>query len=314
MNIIKKQEKTKRKKGLFGRDNLVYDFMALPGMLCVIIFSYIPMLGLVIAFQDYKYNKGIFGSKLIGFKNFEFFFTSQDAGRILKNTLVLNLSFIFVGIFFAVVFALLLFQISSRKTLKVYQTIMILPHFLSWVVVGCMAYAFLSPSLGILNSFLEKIGVEAVDWYSKPEYWPFILGFFRVWKHLGLDCVIYYAGLMSIDNSLFEAAELEGASRFQKNWYICIPEIVPLICTMTLLALGGIFRADFGLFYQITRDIAILYPTTDVIDTYIFRALKTNGDVGMSAAVGFFQSVVGFCTIMIANGIVKKIEKQNALF
>lgn len=307
--------KSKKKKSLLRKkDNLLFDIMALPGVLLMIIFSYIPMFGLVIAFQDYKYNKGIFGSEWIGFKNFEFFFTSSDAGRILKNTLTLNLTFILLSVFVAVVFALLLFEINSRRTLKTYQTVLLLPYFLSWVVVGCMAYAFLSPSMGIINGFLGNLGMEGIDWYAKPKYWPFILAFFHIWKNVGYNSIIYYAGLMGIDNSLFEAAELDGANKLQKILHISIPEITPLICTMTLLSLGGIFRSDFGLFYQLTRDIGILYPTTDVIDTYIFRALKTNADVGMSAAVGFFQSVVGFVTIITANAIVKKIEKDNAIF
>lgn len=302
----------KRKSG--NKTQWMYNLMALPGILLLFVFCYIPMGGLVIAFKDYRYDLGILKSPWVGFKNFEFFFAGQDAKRVLYNTITLNLAYIILGIVVAVFFALLLYNIRKRYMIKAYQTTMMLPYFLSWVVVGCMAYGFLNPTAGIINGFLSKFGVGMIDWYAKPEYWPFILGFFSVWKNVGINCIIYYAGLMGIDDSLFEAAELDGASKWQKVWHISIPSIIPLIITMTLLALGNVFRSDFGLFYQVTRDIGKLYETTDVIDTYIFRALNTNGEIGMSAAVGFFQSVVGFITIFLANWIVRRIEKDNALF
>ncbi len=297
-----------------NRTQMLYGLMILPGVLLLFIFCYIPIGGLVIAFKDYRYDLGILGSEWVGFKNFEFFFAGQDAKRVLYNTITLNITYIFLGIVVAVFFALLLYNIKRRVMIKAYQTTMMLPYFLSWVVVGCMAYGFLNPTSGIINGLLKKMGVDMIDWYAKPKYWPYILGFFSVWKNVGINCIIYYAGLMGVDDSLFEAAELDGASKLQKTWYISIPSIIPLIITMSLLALGNVFRSDFGLFYQVTRDIGMLYETTDVIDTYIFRALNTSGEVGMSAAVGFFQSVVGFITIIIANGIVRRIEKNNALF
>lgn len=297
-----------------NKNQLMYNLMVLPGVLILLIFNYIPMLGLVIAFQDYRYNLGVLKSPFIGFKNFEFFFKSQDAGRVLFNTIVLNFSYIVLGIVAAVFLALMLYRIKRKAAIKGYQTMMMLPYFLSWVVVGCMAYGFLNPTSGIINCILKYIGLEGIDWYARPKYWPFILGFFSIWKNIGINCIIYYAGLLGTDEALFEAAELDGANKFQKTVHIAVPAIIPLITTMTLLALGNIFRSDFGLFYQVTRDIGKLYSTTDVIDTYIFRALKSNGDVGMSAAVGFFQSVVGFVTIMIANAVVRKVERENALF
>lgn len=300
-------------KKLNRRDNLVYDIMVLPGMALLFLFAYIPMGGLVISFQNFRYDKGLFRSEFIGFENFKFFFTSLDASRVLVNTLMLNLIFISLGITFAVAFALFLFQINQKALIKIYQTAMLLPYFLSWVVVGIMSYAFLSPQYGVLNKMFSYFGGEGIDWYSKPGYWPFILAFFSIWKSAGINCIIYYSGLLGIDKSLFEAAEIDGANYLQKTFYISLPSIRTLVIIMTLLALGGIFRSDFGLFYQLTRDIGKLYPTTDVIDTYIFRALRTNGDVGMSAAVGFFQSVVGFVIIMVANTVVRKIEKESAL-
>ncbi len=304
----------KRNGRFFGTNNIEFNLMVLPGLLLIILFNYIPMGGLVIAFQNYKFNKGIFGSEFIGFENFKFFFTSADAGRVLKNTLLLNFSFIICGMAVAIILALCMFKLTSTKLIKTLQTGIMLPYFLSWVIVGCMAYTFLNPTSGVLNNILETFSLEPVDWYSKPKLWPFILGFFSVWKNMGYNCIMYYAGLMGIDKTLFEAADIDGVGSFGKIIYIAIPSIVPLICTLFLLNLGGIFRSDFGLFYQLTRDIGVLYPTTDVIDTYIFRALKTNGDVGMSAAVGLFQSVVGFITVVTANKIVSKISSENALF
>lgn len=306
-------KKNKLFKRLDSKENMDYSLMALPGILLVFVFMYIPMGGLVIAFEDYKYDTGFF-SKFVGFKNFDFFFTSADAGRILYNTLVLNTVFIVVGIICALAVAIMMFQIRSKLCIKVYQSTMMLPYFLSWVIVGCMTYAFLNPSSGLLNSVLKSLGMETVDWYAEPGYWPYILAFCSVWKSVGYNAIMYYAGLMGIDTSLFEAAELDGATKMQKIRYICLPSISQLVCILALMSFGSIFRSDFGLFYQVTRNISKLYPTTDVIDTYVYRALRENSDVGMSAAVGFFQSVVGFVTILAANLIVKKINNENALF
>lgn len=306
-------KKNKLFKRLDSKENMDYSLMALPGILLVFVFMYIPMGGLVIAFEDYKYDTGFF-SKFVGLKNFDFFFTSADAGRILYNTLVLNTVFIIVGIICALAVAIMMFQIKRKLCIKVYQSTMMLPYFLSWVIVGCMTYAFLNPSSGLLNSVLKSLNMETVDWYAEPKYWPYILAFCSVWKSVGYNAIMYYAGLMGIDTSLFEAAELDGATKMQKIRYICLPSISQLVCILTLMSFGSIFRSDFGLFYQVTRNISKLYPTTDVIDTYVYRALRENSDVGMSAAVGFFQSVVGFVTILAANLIVKKINNENALF
>lgn len=296
------------------KDKIQWYLMMLPTVLYLIIFSYIPMGGIVIAFKDFQYNEGVFGSPWVGLKNFEFFFKTQDAFRVTFNTLFLNALFIFTGLVMAVLLAVFLFEIRQKRAIKIYQTIMILPHFLSWVVVGYMMYAFLSPEYGFINGFLKIFGTQPIQWYSKPEYWPAILTFSIVWKFSGMSCITYYAGLMGINSEYFEAAELDGANKIQKLWHISLPHIKPLIIIMTVLAMGRIFRSDFGMFYNLTRDIGILYPTTDVIDTYIFRSLKTLGDINMSAAVGVFQSVVGFVTILLANWIVKKDDADNAVF
>lgn len=280
----------------------------------VILFSYVPMFGLIIAFKDYRFNLGIFGSKWVGLKNFEFFLKSPSFLLITKNTLFLNFFFILFGTVAAVAVGVLLFEIKSRTKTKIFQTIIITPNFLSWVVAAYMLYAILNPTYGILNGILEKFGIESVDWYSKPDAWPTILTISSVWKTVGINSVIYYAGLMGIDTGLYEAAKIDGANKWQQIIHISVPNLLSLIIMLTILSIGNIFRADFGLFYQLTRNIGTLYPTTDVIDTYIFRTMRVVGDMGMSAAVGFLQSVVGFVVVIITNFTVKKIQPESALF
>lgn len=291
----------------------LYLMCAIP-LLHVFIFSYLPMFGVTIAFKDYRFDKGIFGSEWVGFKNFEFLIKSNDFARITRNTLCLNFTFIIINLICAVSVALLFYYIGRKTLLKAYQTTLIVPHYMSWVVVGYMAYAFLNPQYGFINGTLSKLGLKGIDWYSKPEYWPVILALFSVWKNVGLNAVTYYASLMGIDVSLIEAAKVDGATEFQVSRYIIIPHLRRLMIILTLLAVGGIFRSDFGMFYQLTRDVGALYPTTDVIDTYVYRVMKSVGDMSMSSAVGLLQSFVGFITIVTVNLIVKKIDPESSLF
>ncbi len=306
------------KKHLTDRTRRSFQLLPLilPAALFVFVFSYLPMGGAIIAFKDYNVRDGIFKSPWVGFGNFEFFFKSSDAWVILRNTLGLNILFIFTGIVVAVTLALVLYEIKSRVAIKIYQTSLILPHFLSWIIVAYIVYALLNPRIGILNNILVNINpaFENYNWYAKPNAWPGILLVAKIWKHMGMDLIVYYAGLMGINHEYFEAAELDGANKFQRIWHISIPSIKSLIIMMTILALGGIFRAEFGLFYSVPMNSGLLYETTDVIDTYIFRALKDLGDVGMSSAVGLFQSVVGLITVVTANKIVSKIDSDSALF
>lgn len=284
-------------------------------MLLLLVFNYIPMGGLVIAFKDYRFDLGIFGSQWVGMKNFEFLIASNDFVRITRNTLLLNALFISTSTVGAVIAALLLYEITNRLCIKVYQTILIIPYFLSWVIVGYMTYALLNPQYGFINVIIRSFGGEGIDWYSEPGYWPAILAIANLWKSMGINCITFYAGMMGIDRSYYEAAEVDGANRFQATWHITLPSIRPLIIIMTILAIGNIFRADFGLFYQLTRDVGKLYSTTDVIDTYIYRTMKigTNG-LTMSAAAGFLQSVVGFVMILLTNYIVNRLDSDCALF
>lgn len=295
------------------RDNIELFILTLPAILSLLIFHYWPLAGNIMAFKDYKYVDGIFGSEWIGFKNFEYFFTSQDALRITRNTVLYNTVFIFVGILCAVIVALLLYQISSRVAIKTYQTIMILPRFLSWVIVSYIVYILLNPTSGVFNKLIGMFGMEEVQWYGTTKPWPIILVISNLWKHIGLDSIIYYSALLGIDQEQFEAAEVDGASKFKQMTKIAIPSILPIIVIMLILKVGSIFGGDFGLFYQVPRNIGTLYPVTDVIPTYVFRGLQ-GGDYAASTAVGLFQSAVGFVLVIITNAIVRKIDPDKAMF
>lgn len=286
----------------------------MPTILLLGVFAYWPMFGVVLAFKDYKVPKGIWGSPWVGFKNFEFFLKSQDAWRVTRNTLGLNLMFIVVGIVCGVVFALIMFEVKRARQVKIYQTVSIIPSFLSWVAVGYIVYALLDPTKGVVNQVIDFFGGTQIAWYSEPKYWPVILLVTKTWQSVGLGSIIYYAALMGVDSELYEAAEIDGAGKLQKTWFVSLPQIVPIIIIMGILDIGKIFRADFGLFYNVTRDVGALYSTTDVIDTYVFRSLMSQGNIGMSSAVGLFQSIVCFVTLMLTNTIVRRVSPENSLF
>ncbi|MGQ9631004.1 MAG: ABC transporter permease [bacterium] len=294
--------------------NLELSLMALPALVLIFIFSYLPMFGIIIAFKTFKVNLGFLKSPWVGLKNFDFFFASQDAWRITRNTIGYNAAFIVLGLIISVAFALMLHEITRRAYIKFYQTVFFFPYFLSWVVAGYMLFAFLNMQYGILNGLLKALGLEPVQWYIEPEYWPPILIFMYLWKTVGYFSVIYYAGLMGIDRELYEAAAVDGASRWQMIARISIPLLSPLMIILVILEIGRIFYADFGLFYHLPRDIGMLYPTTDVIDTYVYRALKITGEIGMASAVNFYQAIVGFLLVVTSNYIVRKISSEHALF
>ena len=315
---MKQQEKRRTKIKLNSKDWQRYTLCLIP-MVLVLIFQYFPMVGLIMAFKNYKFNLGIFKSPWVGFANFEFFFKSDVFFQLVRNTLGNNFLFIVFGVISSLIVAVLLFEVRSRNATKTFQTLLITPHFMSWVIVSYMVYATLNPNYGYLNQVLSAFGVENIDWYSKPGAWPVILTIVSVWKTVGMDSVIYYASLMGIDTSLFEAAEVDGANKFQRTIYIVIPSLVPLIVILTILKIGNIFRADFGLFYTVTQDGANgnLYSTTNVIDTYIFRTFRgnsTGNSYGLTAAVGLLQSFVGMVLVIITNALSKKVDKDLGLF
>jgi len=288
--------------------------MALPGAMILFVFNYLPMAGILITFKDYTARNGFFGSPWVGFKNFDFFFASQDAWRITRNTLGYNATFILLGLVVSIAFALMLNEIRSRSALKYYQTAFFFPYFLSWVVAGYALYAFLDTDQGVINDLLGRFGIEAKSWYTENGYWPPILILANLWKTVGYYSVIYYAGLMGIDRQLYEAAMIDGANTWQKIWRISLPMLAPLITLLVILQIGRIFYADFGLFYFLPRNIGLLYKTTDVIDTYVFRSLRVTGNIGMASAANFYQSVMGFLLVLLSNWIVKKTNAENAIF
>ena len=305
----------KNQKGLATRKkNITLTAMALPASILLFIFSYVPIAGLIIAFKDFRYDKGFLGSKWVGFDNFKFFFKSNDAWVVLRNTIGLNLLFIGVTLVISIAVALMINEIRSRIAIKFIQTIMFFPYFMSWVVVGYLLYAYLHHDYGIINQILQFFGLKSIAWYASSAYWPIILTFMYTWKLAGYYSVIYYAGLMGIDSSYYEAAALDGASRWQMVWKITLPLLRSIIICMVILQIGRIMYADFGLFFQLTRDQGALYATTDVLDTYIFRALRVTGDIGISSAVGCFQALAGFVLIMVSNFVVRKIDSDSALF
>ena len=310
------KEKSKIKSGkilTYLSANYEFWILSLPAIIYFLVFCYWPMFGAVLAFKNFNYAEGIFGSDWIGFHNFKFFFMSSDAWRITRNTLGYSSVFIITGTIAAMAVALLLFEITSRRSIKLYQTIMILPNFMSWVLVGYITYILFNGEKGVFNQILTALGHKGVDWYSTPGVWPFILPVVNIWKNVGMKSIMYYSALMGLDLSLYEAAEIDGAGRWKQTWAISIPSLLPVMTILVIMDVGGIFRGDFGLFYQITRDIGALYPTTDIIDTYVYRGLRT-GDVGITSAIGLFQSVVGLVVVMGTNYLVKKIEPDNAMF
>ena len=312
-NNIEKVSKS-RKPWYKDKDYIQLLLMSLIPALLVFVFSYIPIFGIIIAFKNYRYDLGIFGSPWVGLKNFEAFVKSDSFLKLIINTVGNNLLFIIFGTITAILVAILLFEIVSRKATKVIQTIVILPNFVSWVLVSYLVYIFLSPDSGVINKLLETFGFNMVDWYATPGAWPVILTIVFVWKHFGMDSIMYYAALMGIDQSIIEAAEIDGANKIQRTWHIVIPSILPLIIILVILKIGNIFRADFGLFYNVTRNVGLLYETTDVFDTYIFRMVREIGDMGLSSASGLIQSVVGFVVVIIANKLSKKIDPDYGLF
>lgn len=289
-------------------------FMIAPAVLYFLLFSYVPMAGIVLAFKQYRYDLGIMGSPWVGFDNFKFFFMTGDAFRVTRNTMLYNAAFIIINNVLQIVVAILMAEIGSKLFRKTAQTLMFLPYFLSWVVVGAVAYNLFNYEHGTVNTLLRSLHIPELDIYTTPEYWKYILIFFSAWKAVGYGAVFYMASILSIDRETYEAAEIDGANVFQRIRYITLPSLRPTITILVLLAIGGIFRGDFGLFYQLVGNNGLLYQTTDVIDTYVYRSLLVNNEIGMSSAIGFYQSILCFATIMVTNFLVRKSDKENALF
>ncbi len=299
---------------LFLDKNGTFMLMALPGATLIFIFAYAPMPGIVIAFKDLKFNLGVWGSPWVGLNNFGYLIATPLTGRVLFNTLFMNTLFIVTGTAGAIGVALLMNEVHGKFRGRVYQSAMFFPNFISIVVVSYFVFAFLSTDQGLVNNVLKSFGVEPLQWYSSPEYWPVILVIVNIWKGVGVGSIIYLATIVSINPEFYEAAKIDGANKLDQIRYITLPLLIPVITILTLLAIGRIFYADFGLFFIVTRDTPALYPTTDVIDTFVFRGLRQLGDIGMTAAAGLTQSVIGFILVIIANLVVRKVDPEKSLF
>lgn len=289
--------------------------MTLPGIVYLFINNYIPMAGLVVAFKQYNAQKGIWGSDFVGLKNFEFLFKTQDAWVITRNTLCYNAVFIILGTMLAVAVAILLNEVTSARARKLYQTVTLIPFMISMVVVSYLVYALLATDTGFINnSILKPLGIEPVSWYSTPDYWPFILIIVNLWKNFGYNSIIYYATLVGINKEYYEAAVIDGAGRWKQILYVTLPGLKSTIITLTLLAIGRIFYSDFGLFYQVPMNSGPLIDVTNTIDTYVYRGLMETNNIGMSSAAGLYQSMVGFILVLLANLVVRKVSREDALF
>lgn len=289
------------------------SLLALPAAVYIFIFNYLTMFGVVIAFKNYRYDKGIWGSEWVGLDNFKFFFISEKAFIVTRNTILYNVWFWVVTTFCALLAAILLNEI-TRKLSKYYQTIMFLPTFVSWVVIMYLAQMFLHHDYGFINRMLEAFGGNRVRWYLEEQHWPIILTIAHLWKSIGFSTLVYYAGIVAIDPSYYEAAKMDGATRFQMARKITIPMLAPLVTILLIMTIGSMFRGDFGLHYFVSDNSPLLYNTVDIIDTFVYRALSESGDTSMAAAVGFYQSLVGLVLVVAANYTVRKINPENSLW
>ena len=292
----------------------LYIFMV-PGLVYLLINNYIPMAGIVVAFKKMDYRKGIFGSPWTGFKNFEFLFKTKDAWVITRNTICYNLVFIVLGTVTAIAVAIILNELKNIKMRKLYQTIILIPFMLSIIIVSYLVYGFLSQESGFINkSILAPLDLKEISWYAEARYWPVILVIVNLWKGFGYSSIIYFATVVGIDKTYYESAAIDGAGRWKQVTCITLPILRPTIIIMALMAVSKIFYSDFGLFYQIPRNSGPLIEVTNTIDTYVYRGLVKNNNVGMASAAGFYQSIVGFLLVFGANYLVKRLDQDSSLF
>jgi len=305
------------KKGL-GREifkHLPLYFMMIPGVAYLVINNYLPLTGLQLAFKKFKYSLGIWESPWNGIKNFLYLFKTGDAWIIIRNTIGYNIIFIILGTVVAIVVAILLNEVQKKRAKQTYQTLILIPHLLSYVIVSYIAYALLGESNGMINNaILKPLGYNAVSWYTQAKYWPYILVFIQLWKTFGYSSIVYFASIVGIDKTYYEAAVVDGAGVWRQIISITLPLLKPVIITLTLLSVGRIFYSDFGLFFQVPMNTGMLYDATNTIDTYVYRGLLETNDIGRASAAGFIQSIMGFILVLGTNAIVRAAEKEQALF
>ena len=289
--------------------------LAVPGFIYLIINNYIPMVGLMLAFKNYSFAKGIFASPWCGLSNFSYLFSSKWAKIMFRNTICYNLAFIVLGTVLAIFVAIVLGEIRNARAKQFYQTVILIPHLVSMVLVGYLVYALLSYSNGFINKgILENLGIEGINWYTEPKYWPFILTIVHLWKGFGFQSIVFYATIIGFDKTYYEAAVVDGATIWQQITKITLPLLRPTVIMLTIMSLGRMFASDFGLFYQVPMNTGTLYTATTTIDTFVYRAMMEDHDVGRSLAAGFLQSILGFVVVMITNTVVRKVDSDSALF
>lgn len=309
MPVLKPDKKKRRWKRM-----IPLYFMALPGLIYMICNNYIPMFGVMIAFKKINVSKGLLGSPWCGLDNFKFLFRSKTALTIIRNTVLYNVVFIILGTVIAIAVAILLNEVRNKAASKFYQSVILLPYLMSWVVVSYLVYALLSSDTGLINELIKKLGGTPVNWYQTKTWWPLILTICNIWKGVGYSMIVYLSSIVGISTEYYEAARIDGASKWQQICRITIPLLKPTIITLFILSVGRIFASDFGLFYQIPKNSGALYSVTQTIDVYVYNALMKNSDYGMSSAASVFQSIVGFVLVLTANGIVRKYSEDTALF
>ncbi len=303
------------------KKTLLLTTMVLPGAIWFFLLRYIPMAGMILAFKDYKvYTKApsfwnnMTNSEWVGFRNFRFLFSSTDTGKIIRNTIGYNVLWIILGLVLSVGLAIMLNEITRKKVAKTYQTLMFFPYFLSWVVASYFVLAFLDPTRGLITSWQMNNGMDVINWYHEPKYWPVILTICNVWKNTGYSSILYLAAITGIDGTQYEAAAIDGASKWQQIKNITLPNLRPMICILLIMNVGKIFNADFGLFYSVPMNSGSLFATTQVIDTFVYRTMTATSNIGMSTAAGMMQQLVGFVCIMVANKVVSRIDADSSLF
>lgn len=318
--MSKAVEGQKKKKSRWSKRDTELTILTVPTFVWYICFCYFPMFGVLMAFKNFRIvdaTKNFFYNLLksdwSGLKNFEFLFTSGSGGLVIKLTLMYNVVFIILGIVIPVVLSMMMSQLYSKRYGKTCQTFMFLPYFMSWVVVTYFVFAFLSPDKGLINTLLVNSGKNPISWYQQPKYWPYILVFLSQWKGMGYGMVVYLASITGIDGTLYEAAMIDGATKVQQATKITLPMMKSVIIMMFILAMGGLVRSDFGLFYQVTKASDSLYTVTETIDVFIYKMIKTQPNPNMGSAAAFLQSVVGCGLILLSNWIVKKVDKDSAI-
>lgn len=297
-------------------DDAQFSLLALPTTVWYLLFCYLPMFGIIIAFKQYRISggffKSIFSSKWVGFQNFKYLFDNKDIWLIIRNTLLYNAVIIVISTVLAIALALVLSELHSKIAAKAYQTILFFPHFLSWVVVSALVWGFLSYDMGMANGILQKLGLPLHRWYMEPKFWPPFLVFMSQWKGIGYGMVVYLAAITSIDKTIYEAAILDGANKWQQIWRITLPMMKTVIVLLFIMSAGRIFYSDFGLFYQVPRDSNSLYATVSTLDVFVFRQLKY-ASTGMASAAAMMQAVTACLMTLLVNKIVKNVDEESAM-